>query len=113
MAPINNSQPYITALRSGCGGNDTLIQELINLLQSATNVYRAAIPMVASQNYLTVTNLNLAWTPSGCVCTVVAPLNGTQLYPTLVYATLSSAGFQVTFNGTVPATGYYLNVIIW
>lgn len=69
-----------------------------------------AIPNAADN--VTVTGLTLSSAPRGVVCTVRKPAGGFNLVATVVDGSLTSTGFQVTFNGATDAANYKLDYFL-
>ena len=108
---LNYGQPILGEQWPNYPAN--LLTQVLNALQANLNTAHGIVPIPSGQAYITIGNLALGFTPAVCVCTISQPASGDQLWATLVYGTLTTAGFTATFNGTVPATGYYLNYIIY
>jgi hypothetical protein len=82
------------------------------LRQPATGIavsFGSEVAIPSGTNWLTVTGLNLAYTPV-VVCSVVAPSAGNNLYATVV-GSPTSTGFAVALSGTTNSSGYALDFI--
>lgn len=59
----------------------------------------------------TFTGLAFPSAPLRVLAIVVKPLNGAQIFATVVDGTLTTDGFRVDFDATIPAAGYKLNYL--